>query len=116
MLVRVEGLEKLGYARVTRLRLGDGQRRVEVEIPDKVLAEAGLSPSDGDLFEVEARKEPLDLKDWDIVMQGEVYLKRSNPPRVYASLWGLQLVLEDPEAPESFNIGDKVYLCIRAKR
>jgi len=116
MLVRVEGLEKLSYAKVTRLRLSNGQRRMEVEIPDRVLAEAGLSPGEGDLLEVETRKELGDMKDWDIVMQGEVYLKKSSPPRVYASLWGLQLILEDPEALENFNIGDKLYLFLRAKR
>uniref|UniRef100_A0A7C4F7Z4 Uncharacterized protein n=1 Tax=Thermofilum pendens TaxID=2269 RepID=A0A7C4F7Z4_THEPE len=116
MLARVESLEKLSYAKVTRLRLGDGQRKVEVEIPDRVLAEAGLTPGEGDLLEVEVRKELGDTRDWDIVMRGEVYLKRSNPPRVYVSLWGLQLVLEDPEALKNFDIGDKLYLFIRAKK
>ncbi len=116
MLARVESLEKLSYAKVTRLRLGDGQKKVEVEIPDRVLAEAGLTPGEGDLLEVEVRKELGDTRDWDIVMRGEVYLKRSNPPRVYVSLWGLQLVLEDPEALKNFDIGDKLYLFIRAKK
>jgi len=116
MLARVEGLERLSYAKVTRIRLNNEQRRLEVEIPDRVLAETGLTLGEGDLLEVEVRKELGDLKDWDIVMQGEVYLKRSNPPRVYVSLWGPQLVLEDPEALENFDIGDKLYLFIRVKK
>lgn len=116
MIVRVRKLSKLDYARVTRITLEADREESEVEIPDKILREAGLTLSEGDSLEVETSKEAGNLDEWDIVMSGEVYLKAGNPPRVYASLGGLQLVLKSERDYERFQVGERVYIKLRKVR
>lgn len=113
MQVRVERVSRLHYARVIRVAMSSGDGEIELEVPEKVLREAGLSLKEGDALELEVAKERGELDNWDLVMTGEVYLKLSNPPRVYASLGGLQLVLKRENSYEEFRVGDKVYVKVR---
>lgn len=116
MIARVRKISRLDYARVTRLTLEAETGEVEVEIPDKILREAGLTLSEGDPLIVEAAKEAGSLDEWDVVMVGEVYLKASNPFRVYASLGGLQLVLRSEKDYERFQVGERVYVKLKRPR
>ncbi|MEM0093656.1 MAG: hypothetical protein QW753_04715 [Thermofilum sp.] len=116
MIARVGKISRLDYARVARIALKAEWGEVEVEIPERVLREAGLALSEGDSVNVEVAKEAGSLDEWDVVMGGEVYLKASNPFRVYASLGGLQLVLKSERDYERFQVGEKVYVKLRKTR
>lgn len=116
MIAKVRKIIRLDYARVQRLTLETEAGEMEVEIPDKILREAGFAPSEGGIVEVETSKEAGSIEEWDIVMGGEVYFKTSSPSRVYASLGGLQLVLKGEKDSERFQAGDKIYVKLRSPR
>lgn len=107
-------IDTLHYAHVKRLVIKVRGGSVAVEIPEKILEDAGWTPSIGDTLEIEiSREKPGDLDKWDIVMGGDVYFKREEGKKVYASLGGLKLAIEGEKFYDAFNVDDKIYLSLR---
>ncbi|ABL77759.1 hypothetical protein Tpen_0350 [Thermofilum pendens Hrk 5] len=105
----VRSVGRLGYALVERVGIAGDGVEVEVEIPVRVLREAGLGLREGVEVVFEVAREAGSIDEWSVVMQGEVYLKKEGESAVYASLGGLQLVVKSPKIYNEFNVGDKVY-------
>ncbi len=108
-------IDTLHYAHVKRLVVKVRGGNVAVEIPEKILEDAGWTPSIGDSVELDVAKEkPGDLDKWDIVMGGDVYFKREEEKKIYASLGGLKLMIEGEKFYDAFNVDDKIYLLLKA--
>lgn len=116
MFVRgsVRGLEKLHYADVTRISVEVDQKgEVVFEVPDKIIDEVGWTPTLGDRVEVEVSREAGDIDEWDIVMAGEVYLKKEEEKKIMASMGGLQLSLVSEKYYPELKVGDKVFFKLK---
>ncbi|RLE60502.1 MAG: hypothetical protein DRJ35_03160 [Thermoprotei archaeon] len=111
---KVKGLERLHYAYVTKITVEVGKKEeVVFEIPDKILDEINWSPSLNDRVEIEVSKEAGDTDAWNIVMMGEVYLKKEEEKKVIASMGGLQLSIISEKYYPEFKVGDKVYFKLK---
>jgi len=110
----LKDVDTLHYAHVKKLSIKVRGGLITVEIPEKVLDDAGWTPRPGDSVELEISGEkPRDLDRWDIVMGGDVYLKKEEGKRVYASLGGLRLIVDGEKFYDAYNVDDRIYFSLK---
>lgn len=108
--------EALSYADVVNYHIELEAGKAEVEVPVKVLREAGVARNLEGEVEVDVSEEPGDLAPWDVALAGEVYLLQEAQGKLYASAGGLRIVLPLSALPKSVSVGSKIYLKLKFPR
>ncbi len=111
---KIENIEKIHYAYVTKITVNLGAiGQLAFEVPNKVLDEINWVPGESEEVEIGFDKDLGDTENWDIVLQGEVYLKKEEDRKIIASMGGLQVALTSEKLYRDFSVGDKVFLKVK---
>lgn len=108
--LKVLGIEGYDYADILALEMEGENVRARLELPLKILEEAGWTPSRGEEVNLELAEELGQLNDWEIVLSGK--LLRSGEEEVTYSFGGLLFTLRGAVA----NRPKKAYLKLRRVR
>jgi len=113
VLGTIAGIEALKYADVARIKIEAEEGLAVVELPVKILREAGVEPAQGMQVELRVDATPSDLESWDIVLGAEVYSRQESQNALLASAGGLQVVFPESIAKDTAGVGSKVYIKLR---
>ncbi|MCD6562347.1 MAG: hypothetical protein J7K23_00335 [Thermoproteales archaeon] len=110
METRVENIESPEYAKIIVLRLvTDKGNSIRVDVPLRLLDEAGIRIEKDDLINIEIKRELVDMDSWDIVYSCKAYMEREG--RTLISCGGLQVSLDSSLIDT--RPGERVYIYIK---
>ncbi len=110
MKVQVKDIEFPEYARLMILRLvTNSGGNMKIEIPLRILDEAGINIEKGESLEVEIKKKLEDMNTWDIVYSCKAYMEREK--KTLISCGGLQISIDSDIV--DVRPGENIYIFIK---
>ncbi|RLF08728.1 MAG: hypothetical protein DRJ64_00190 [Thermoprotei archaeon] len=112
MRAYVHDVDTPEYAKIKILRLSVNEgKSVRIDVPIRLLEEAGIDIRKGDEVIVEFRRSLEDLEQWDIVYSCKAYMEKEK--KTLISCGGLQISLDTELLLEEIRPGSKIYVYIR---
>ena len=110
MKAQVKSVESPEYARIIVLRLAiDDGKSIKIDIPIKLLDEAGIKIGEGDNIEIELKDRLEDTESWNIIYSCKVYMERGG--KMLISCGGLQASLDSSLV--DIRTEEKIYIYVR---